>query len=126
MVRGLNWMAGCHEDENSEVYHLDPLQRDVIDRAFYLSNLTQSTGGLGGVPTPEAALDALLHGRSEYGSELPSTLAACSLGRISLPESLRGAAPAADLVDEEARRYLQCPEQMLRCNDEDNSLFQSY
>ena len=66
------------------------------------------------------------HGRSEYGSELPSTLAACSLERISLPESFRGAPPAADLVDEEARRYLQCPEQMLRCNDEDNSLFQSY
>ena len=120
-------MAGHPTDENSEDFHPDPLQKEVIGRAHYLSSLTQSTGDLDGIPKPEAALRALLQGRSEYGSELPTTLAACSLERISLPGSLVGSPPAEELLDEEARRYLQCPEQMLRDDEEqDASLFQPY
>ena len=126
-VRGLNWMAGHPTDENSTDFHPDPLQNEVIGRARYLSSLTQSTGDLDGVPTPEAALKALLQGRSEYGSELPTTLAACALERISLPTSLVGSPPAEELLDEDARRYLQCPEQMLRGEEEiEASLFQPY
>ena len=91
-----------------------PLQREVLRRVDYLSKLCQDIGSLPRVPGTEAALKELLRGRSEYGSEAPTTLATCSIERISLPASLHGAPAVVDIVDEEARRYLQCPEQMLK------------
>ena len=129
-IQGLNWLAGKPCLENSESFHFsrpDPIQQEVIGRATFLSELAGSLGSLPQVPSPEAALKALLQGRSEYGSVLPTTLAACSLERISLPESLHSSPQALDLLEEEARRYLQCPEQMLRNNDElIDSQFQPY
>ncbi|CAE7471367.1 unnamed protein product, partial [Symbiodinium pilosum] len=76
-------------------------------RIHFLSGLCQDKGTLDVVPTPEAALRELLRGRSEYSSDVPTTLAACSLERISLPASLDGAPRVEELLDGEARRYLQ-------------------
>ena len=78
------------------------------------------------VPKPEAALKELLRGRSEYDSDVPTTLAACSLERTSLPASLADAPWVEDLLDEEARRYLQCPEQMLNPDHECPEDFSPY
>eukprot|EP00435_Cladocopium_sp_Y103_P072980 s29_g42.t1 len=114
-LSSLNWLAGFGlEETNSGIRTPDPIQQDVIGRARFLATLCNEKGDLAKVPAPEAALKVLLQGRSEYGSELPTTLAACDLERISLPRSLLGAPLAEDLLDEDARRYLQCPEQMLR------------
>ena len=113
-IQSLNWLAGFGLEENSGIQPPDQIQQDVIGRAVFLSNLCNDKGDLAQVPNPEAALKELLQGRSEYGSELPTTLAACSLDRISLPQSLKGAPATEDLLDVNDRRYLQCPEQMLR------------
>ncbi len=113
-ILGLNWLAGFGLEENPRIQEPDSLQHDVLCRASFLSNLCNDKGDLSQVPKPEAALKVLLQGRSEYGSEAPTTLAACALERISLPGSLKDAPYAADLLDVGTRRYLQCPEQMLR------------
>lgn len=118
-ISGLNWMAGCGLEENSGIQSPDQLKKDVIGRAYFLSGLCRDKGSLDEVPKPEAALMSLLRGRSEYGSERPTTLAVCKLERISMPSSLVNAPNAEDLLDSDARRYLQCPEQMLRANAEE-------
>ena len=125
-VLSLNWLAGFGFTENSGIYAPDPLQRNVLDRVHFLANLCNSKGELDQVPKPEAALMALLQGRSEYGSELPTTLAVCDLERISLPHTLQGAPEAVSLLDEKARRYLQDPEQMLRPVQEVSEEFVPY
>lgn len=61
---------------------------------------------------------SLLRGRSEYGSDRPTTLAVCRLERISMPQSLVGAPLAEDLLSGDARRYLQDPKQMLKAEHE--------
>ena len=106
-MMALNWMAGYKEEFKNSQFSPDALQSEVIGRVRYLAGLCQETGELTSIPTPEAALKALLRGRSEYSSEEPTTLAACSLARISLPA-------VESLLDEEARQYLQCPERMLK------------
>ena len=95
----LNWMWGAKCPENSD-FDPDPLQREVLRRVDYLSKLCQDIGSLPRVPGTEAALKELLRGRSEYGSEAPTTLATCSIERISLPASLHGAPAVVDIVDE--------------------------
>ena len=84
-ILGLNWLAGFGLEENPRIQEPDSLQHDVLCRASFLSNLCNDKGDLSQVPKPEAALKVLLQGRSEYGSEAPTTLAACALERISLP-----------------------------------------
>ena len=127
-VIGLNWLAGFETEQNSNQFSPEPIQEGVLDRAFYLSRLAQTTGSLESVEKPEAALRALLQGRSEYDNSFrPTTLAACSLERISLPSSLVDAPTAESLLDGDALRYLQCPEQMLRDReDPECQTFQPY
>ena len=125
-ISSLNWLAGHGFASYSGIHEPDQLQKDVIGRAQFLSDLCNSKGELDTVPKPEAALMALLQGRSEYGSELPTTLAVCDLERISLPETLKNAPLAEDLLDENARRYLQYPEQMLRPTQDDSYSFKPY
>ena len=118
-VRGLNWLAGYETEENSFHYTADALQEEVLSRAYYLGRLSLNLASLEALPKPEAALKALLHGNTEYDcSVLPTTLAACSLERISIPESLSDAPSAMSLLDGDALRYLQCPEQMLKANED--------
>ena len=82
-VMALNWMWGA-KCPRIQILTLDPLQREVLERVTYFSKLCQDVGSLSRVPEPEAALKELLRGRSEYGSEPPTTLATCSIERISL------------------------------------------
>ena len=83
-VKALNWMAGYKEEFENSQFSPDALQSEVIGRVRYLAGLCQDKGELAEIPKPEAALKALLRGRSEYSSDEPTTLAACSLARISL------------------------------------------
>lgn len=76
---------------------------------------TGDLGGLERMPTPEAALRELLKGRSDYHQpDVPVALAPYRLERVSLPTSLRGLPQAEELLPEDARRYLQGEELMLR------------
>ena len=113
-VKALNWMAGYKEEFENSQFSPDALQSEVIGRVRYLAGLCQDKGELAEIPKPEAALKALLRGRSEYSSDEPTTLAACSLARISLPESLHDAPAVESVLDDEARHYLQSPEHMLK------------
>ncbi|OLQ04427.1 hypothetical protein AK812_SmicGene12519 [Symbiodinium microadriaticum] len=124
-VMALNRLAGFSETSNSS-FCPDDLQQEVLHRVSYLSGLCQDVGSLGKVPEPEAALKALLRGRTEYGSALPTSLATCSLERISLPEDVSDAPPVESLLDEETRRYLQCPKHMLMPDAQGASDFQPY
>lgn len=110
----LNWMAGHGFEPNSEIDQPDQFQKDVIGWAFYLARLCHDKGSLDQVPRLEAALVSLLQGRSEYGSDRPTTLAVCNLERISMPQSLTNAPMAEDLLCDDARRYLQGPKQTLK------------
>ncbi|CAE7489577.1 unnamed protein product, partial [Symbiodinium natans] len=113
-LKALNWMAGYKEEFKNSQFSPDALQSEVIGRVRYLAGLCQDKGELAEIPKPEAALKALLRGRSEYYSDEPTTLAACSLARISLPESLHDAPAVESVLDDEARHYLQSPEHMLK------------
>ena len=124
-VASLNWLAGRDGQQNS-LLSLDALQTEVLRRVRYLSGLCHDKGSLDRVPTPEAALSALLRGRSEYGSDPPTALATCSLERISLPENVANAPSVESLLDESALRYLQCPEHMLKPEGEGALDFQPY
>ena len=104
----------------------DDLQLEVLYQVIFLSGLCQDKGSLDTNPAPEAALSALLCGRSEYGSDLPTALAACSLKCISLPDDVTRAPLVENLLDEDAVRFLQCPEQMLKPDAKGDPGFQPY
>ena len=124
-VESLNWLWGQRAPSNSEVTP-NPMQAEVLGRVNFLSGLCHEKGSLTQIPRLEAAFSELLQGRSEYSSDQPTTLAACVLERISLPQSLEGAPAVEDILSEEARRFLQSPEQMLREESTDLSDFQPY
>ncbi len=113
-VEALNWMARQRREFDAESFHPDDLQQQVLSRIEGLSARASDLGTLDPVPSPEAALRELLRGRSDYALDQPTALATCCLERISLPKSLQGAPHALDLLEGKARRFLQCPEQMLR------------
>ncbi len=113
-VEALNWMAKQREEFDAYSFHPDEMQQQVLCRIEGLSTSASDLGTLDSIPSPEAALRELLRGRSDYGLDQPTALATCCLERISLPKSLDGAPQALDLLEGKARRYLQCPEQMLR------------
>ena len=124
-IAALNWLSGTKSFSNSQ-FPPDDLQLEVLNRVNYLAGLCQDKGSLDRIPTPEAALSALLRGRSEYGSDLPSALATCSLERISLPDDVSNAPNVESLLDKDARRFLQCLEQMLKPDAKGNPDFQPY
>ncbi|CAE6957111.1 CACNA1H, partial [Symbiodinium sp. CCMP2456] len=92
-----------------------PHQEEVF---LHIENLARDVAkprDVGDVQGPEAALTALLKGRGEYHAPTePVSLAPFNLERVSLPESLSGVLPAAELLPEGARRYLDRPELMLK------------
>ena len=63
--------------------------------------------------TPEAALVELLCGADDYSGPA-STLAAYRRERVSMPDSLHGSPALAELLPEDAIRYLEAPERMLK------------
>lgn len=112
-VHGLNWLAGhgfLHDSETPP----DDLQAEVLQ----IHLLAQDSGNLGSlerVPSSEAALQALLKGKSEYHQpSTPVALAPYKLERVSLPEDLHGLPQAVDLLPQDARRYLQGKELMVK------------
>ena len=70
-VHGLNWQAGqgfLHDSENPP----DDLLREVLQRIHLLAQDSGNLGSLGRVPSSDAALRALLIGKSEYHQLDPS------------------------------------------------------
>ena len=125
-VEALNWMAGQRREFSADSFHPDDLQQQVLSRIEGLSTSASDLGTLDSIPSPEAALRELLRGRSDYGLDQPTALATCCLERISLPKSLDGAPCALDLLEGKARRFLQCPEQMLRGGSDVEAPFKPY
>ena len=124
-IAAFNWLSGAKSFSNSW-FQPDDLQLEVLNRVNYLAGLCQEKASLDRIPSPEAALSALLRGRSEYGSDPPTALATCSLERISLPEDVSKAPPVGSLLDKDALRFLQCPEQMLKAGAQCDPDFQPY
>ena len=106
-VHGLNWLAGhgfLHDSETPP----DDLQAEVLQRIHLLAQDSGNLGSLERVPSSEAALQALLKGKSEYHQpSTPVALAPYKLERVSLPEDLHG-------LPQDARRYLQGKELMVK------------
>ena len=125
-VEALNWMARQRKEFDAHSFHPDELQQQVLSRIEGLSTSASDLGTLDSIPSPEAALRELLRGRSDYGLDQPTALATCCLERISLPKSLEGAPCALDLLEGKARRFLQCPEQMLRGGFDNEAPFKPY
>ena len=119
-------MARQRREFSADSFHPDDLQQPVLSRIEGLSTRASDLGTLDSIPSPEAALRELLRGRSDYGLDQPTALATCCLERISLPKSLDGAPCALDLLEGKARRFLQCPEQMLRGGFDDEAPFKPY
>ena len=93
-VRALNWMNGFSPQEES-VGLPDPMQSQVIGRAEYLCKLAEESGTFSDRLGEEAALRALLQGRTEYDTpDLPVSLARFNIERISLPGNPQGVARA--------------------------------
>eukprot|EP00438_Fugacium_kawagutii_P005650 Skav219567 [mRNA] locus=scaffold886:113683:117079:- [translate_table: standard] len=91
------------------------MQEEVLGRAEYLCKLADELGTYSNKSGEEAALRALLQGRTEYDvPALPVTLARFDLERISIPETLKGLPDLAELLPEEALRFLNSQEQMLK------------
>ena len=120
-VKALNWMNGFSPSLEFEGPP-DHLQKQVLDRAVHLTEMAWQKGTLPVVPSEEAALAELLKGRGEYeDSSVPVTLARFEIERISLPETLDDVPDVASVLPEEALRYLESPELMIRqevCQDE--------
>ena len=89
-IATLNFLNG-HSFEESHLttdFPPEPLQQEVLERIEFLS---QEAGRLDGDCKPlsaQAALRALLHGRSEYELDTNTSLAAFRMDLVSLPESL--------------------------------------
>ena len=120
-MKALNWMNGFSPSLEFEDPP-DEMQRQLLDRAMHLTSLAWQKGILPEVPGEEAALSELLKGRGEYeDSSVPVTLAHFEIERISLPETLENVPDVASVLPEEALRYLESPELMIRqevCEDE--------
>ena len=112
-VQALNWMNGFSptSEFNCEP---DPMQKQVLERMVHLSRVA-AYDGAGPTWKPEAALQELLRGKTEYESPgLPISLARFDIERISLPETLEDVPDVLDILPEEARHFLKSPEHMLR------------
>lgn len=93
----------------------DAMQQEVLDRICYLCKLASDLGTYTQALAPEAALRALLQGKSEYhAQESPVSLARFELERISLPETLQGVPHLEEVLPQEALQYLKSPEQMVK------------
>ena len=125
-VKALNWMNGFSPHLEFSGVPND-MQNQVVGRAMHLTNQVWKPGTLPQVPTEEAALRELLKGRGEYeDSSTPASLARFDIGRISLPETLDDVPFVASLLPEEARRYLESPELMIRKEQQSQETVKPY
>jgi hypothetical protein len=114
-TKGLNWMNGFSRTFEFNDVGPDSMQREVLDRVRHLCKTAVDIGTFAKVDHPEAALTALLQGRSEYQDhDFPVSLARFDLERISLPDTLEGVPEVASVLPEEARQYLNSPEHMVK------------
>ena len=113
-ISALNWMhTGDFDSQPTGL--TNPLQQEVLDRVNNMIDLAGDLGDLRHLPSQEAALRELLHGQDGYAEpSVPASLAPFKLELISLPQDLRGAPRAEDLLPMEDRRYLEVQERMLR------------
>ena len=111
-IGALNWMAGTPSQGSFEP---STLQNEIVERVVRLaSDSFKLEDGFSSPPTLEAALVELLRGADDYSGPA-STLAAYCRERVSMPDSLHGSpALAAELLPEDALRYLEAPERMLK------------
>lgn len=92
------------------------MQNEVLGRVHQLCKLSVDVGTFAERSSPEAALRALLQGRSEYHTpDFP--VARFDLERISLPDALEGVLEVASLLPEKARQYLESPQLMIKPED---------
>ena len=113
-ISALNWMHTGDFDSRPGGPS-STLQYEVLDRLERMTELAGDLGDQRHLPSQEAALRELLHGQDGYAEpSVPASLAPFKLELISLPQDLRGAPRAEDLLPLEDRRYLEVQERMLR------------
>ena len=113
----LNWLNGKIFDDALPLGGRPPdsLQQEVLDRVVGLAESARDLGKASVIPTAEAALAALLRGRSDYKADSANAaLAPYNLELISLPEWLEGAPSIESLLGKDDRRYLEDEERMLK------------
>ena len=114
----LNWMAG-HSPPTVSSFSPSGLQLETLERVRALARSTvEAEASFLPALSGEAAIRALLQGGSEY-EELPSTLASFCRERVSLPDDLHDCPKVMDLLPEDAHRFLEAPERILREAPED-------
>ena len=98
---------------------MSALQVEVLEHVESMVELAGDLGDQSHLPSQEAALRELLHGQDGYAEpSVPASLAPFKLELISLPQDLRGAPRAEDLLPAEDRRYLEVQERMLYSDPE--------
>ena len=116
MIAALNWMHSGSFSTEPSVGGGCRLCDPFVDAR--LCDLLRHAGRLGSLshpPSCEAALRELLAGRDDYHSpSSPVGLAPYNLELISLPDDVKQAPYAVDLLGEDDRRYLLEQERMLR------------
>ena len=117
-IAALNWMhTGDFDAQPAGA--LSNLQGEVLEHVEKTIDLAGDLGDQCHLPSQEAALRELLHGQDGYAEpSVPASLAPFKLELISLPQDLRGAPRAEDLLSVEDRRYLEVQERMLRSDSE--------
>ena len=112
-IAALNWMhTGDFDAQPAGA--MSALQVEVLERVESMVELAGDLGDQCHLPSQEAALRELLRGQDGYAEpSVPASLAPFKLELISLPQDLRGAPRAEDLLPVEDRRYLEVQERML-------------
>ena len=112
-IRGLNWLAGAPLDKG--VFGPSPRQQEVLGRVTAACHRASLKPDLVTPLSPEAAfnLSELLRGNASVYEASGATLAPFKLERVSLPESVHDCPQVIDLVDSDARQYLEDSQRML-------------
>ena len=112
-IRGLNWLAGAPLDKG--VFGPSLRQQEVLGRVTAACHRASLKPDLVTPLSPEAAfnLSELLRGNASVYEASGATLAPFKLERVSLPESVHDCPQVIDLVDSDARQYLEDSQRML-------------
>ena len=110
-IRGLNWLAGA--PLNKGVFGPSPRQQEVLGRVTAACHRAATKPDQVAPLSPEAAFSELLRGNASVYEATGATLAPFKLERVSLPESVHDCPQVIDLVDSDARQYLEDSQRML-------------
>ena len=115
-ISGLNWLAGA--GRRPYAWPVDLAAQSRV--AAHVESLVCDRRPTEDAPTPEAALSALLSGKSVYEcSSSQTTVAPFREGAVSLPELAGGTASLIDLVPPRARGHLEGDLQRMMANARD-------